>query len=78
MSTENSELARRLEALETEVATMGDVLRLEHHSNDTRHAAVLEQLQAFTRRFDALEGEVRALPRTVAQMLAEDSSGKER
>ena len=77
MSTESTELTRRLEALETEVATMGDVLRLEHHSNDTRHTAVLEQLQAVTRRFDTLEGEVRALPRTVAEMLTENSGGKE-
>jgi chromosome segregation ATPase len=65
------EMEQRVAHLEREVASIPEILDLQARVNESRFAALFAEIDGIKRKLDGVDREVRALPRILAEMLAE-------
>ena len=65
------DIEERVTRLEREVQSIPEILDLQGRLNESRFAALFAEIDGIKRKLDGVIGEVKALPRILAEMLAE-------
>jgi chromosome segregation ATPase len=65
------DIEERVTKLEREVQSIPEILDLQARLNESRFAALFAEIDGIKRKLDGVVGEVKALPRILAEMLAE-------
>ena len=66
-----ADMEQRVAHLEREVTSIPEILDLQARVNESRFSALFAEVDGIKRKLDSLEREVKALPRILAEMLAE-------
>jgi hypothetical protein len=69
-------LEARVATLELAVSDLGNALRVSARAGDARYVEAMAKLEALRVKLDSFERELRALPRTVAEMLEVRGGGE--